>query len=468
MPRAGERPSPPRVVCVQGLGFAGAAMAVAVASAAGARGEPRYQVIGVDLPTPQGRERVACIDAGEFPFRTSDRELSRAAAEAHARGNLRAATDPASFAGADVVLIDVDLDVGGSGEQPAVDFAPFRRALSSVGAHVAPGTLVVIETTVPPGTTERIAAPELAAAFEARGLPRDGALLAHSYERVMPGEHYLASITNFWRVYAGLTPEAADACEAFLASVINVRDFPLRRLPTPTASELAKALENAYRATNIAFVDEWSRLAEAVGVDLFEVVEAIRVRPTHSNLREPGFGVGGYCLTKDPLLGGVAARQLFARPDLGFPFSELAIRTNRRMPDASLDRLEALLGGSLRDRRILLLGVAYRPEVADTRHSASRRFVEEARRRGAAVTAHDPLVTRWPELGLELPPGLPAASGFDAVVFAVAHRAYRELDLRAWLGSARPAILDAHAVLGGPQRAALAAAGCAFAATGVG
>src|SRR5439155_14626233 len=144
----------------------------------------------------------------------------------------------------------------------------------------------------------------------------------------------------------------------FLSCFINVRDYPLTRVGSTTASETGKLLENSYRATTIAFMEEWGRFAEANGIDLFEVIDAIRVRPTHSNMRQPGFGVGGYCLTKDPHFGAISARQLFGRSDLTFPFSTQAISVNAAMPIGTVDRLECLLGGSLRGKTVLLLGVA--------------------------------------------------------------------------------------------------------------
>ena len=394
-PRSADRP----VVCVQGLGFVGAAMAVAVASARDDRGRPRFSVIGVDLPTPLGQERIDRINQGEFPFRTSDPALVEATAAAHAAGNLLGSSDPGSFAEADVIVVDIHLDVDTARERPTVDFTPFRAAIRTVASLMKPGALVIVETTVPPGTCERVAAPELAAALRSRGLREDAFLLAHSYERVMPGEHYLASITNFWRVYAGHTPEAADACARFLSQVINVEAYPLTRLATTTASETAKVLENSYRATNIAFIEEWGRFAEAVGVNLFEVITAIRVRPTHNNIRQPGFGVGGYCLTKDPLFAAIGARDLFDRDDLAFPFSEMAVQVNARMPLVTVDRLEELCGGNLSGKRVLLMGVAYRQEVADTRYSPSQTFVEEMRRRGAVCWSTIRSSTSGPSCG---------------------------------------------------------------------
>jgi nucleotide sugar dehydrogenase len=281
----------------------------------------------------------------------------------------------------------------------------------------------------------------------------------------MPGATYLDSIVRSPRSYAGLTPAAADACEAFLSAVIA---HPLARLASTTACETAKVLENSYRATLIAFMEEWGRYAEALGVDLFEVIATIRTRPTHSNMRRPGFGVGGYCLTKDPLLALVSARELHGRTDLEFPFSTLAVSVNRAMPMTTLGRLEALLPRGLDGAAVALMGVSYREDVADTRKSPSETFVREARRRGATVHVHDPLVRYWSELETIVPTELPSAADVDAVVFAVPHDPYRRLDVEGWIGAARPVVLDASDVLTAAQRATFARLGCTIAVIGRG
>jgi len=250
--------------------------------------------------------------------------------------------------------------------------------------------------------------------------------------------------------------------------VLNIKEYPLTRLQSTTACETAKVLENSYRATTIALMEEWGRFAEAVGIDLFEVISAIRRRPTHSNMRQPGFGVGGYCLTKDPLLGAVAARQLFGLEGVDFPFSTLAVETNRQMPLVSLQMLDALLNGGLTGKNILLLGVSYRQDVADTRYSPSETFVRGALEHGASVVCHDPLVTDWPELDLTVANELPSLDQVDAVVFAVPHREYVELNVRRWLNGTRPAILDSNDVLSRAQHRTLRDMGCAVASIGRG
>ncbi|MGQ0741691.1 MAG: nucleotide sugar dehydrogenase [Alphaproteobacteria bacterium] len=456
-----------RTVCVQGLGFVGVAMAAAVADARDKRGAPYFQVIGLDLPTELGRQRIDAVNAGRFPFGATDASLPAAMRRAQEAGNLRATSDAAVIADCDVIVVDVPLDLVRPGE-PEVDFTPFRNSIRTIGQHMRPSALVLTETTVPPGTSARLIAPELAAALRQRGFDANAFLLAYSYERVMPGRDYLNSIRQFWRVYAGHTPEAAEACADFLGKIIAVDRFPLTRLASTTAAETAKVLENSYRAANIAFIEEWGRFAEAAGVDLFEVINAIRVRPTHSNLRQPGFGVGGYCLTKDPLFAMAGARQLLSLDGLDFPFCRAAVAANAIMPMTALRMTEQKLGGSIAKRRLLLLGVTYREDVEDTRHSPSLFFYEQCLSRGALVTCHDPLVRHWQEANLDLAERIPDPNHFDAVIFAVRHPQYRTLSMKRWLNGARPAVIDANAVLTPEQCRALAELGCPHASVGRG
>lgn len=459
-----ERP----VVCVQGLGFVGFAMAVAVANARDERGDPVFDVVGVDLPTPEGLAKVAALNAGDLPFNTTDPKLLAALTDCHRCGNLIATIDERAYGLASTVIVDVHLDIEFDASPPTIKLGGFAKAIETIGRWMRPDALIVVETTVPPGTCERVVVPTLRRALRERGIEDEALLVAHSYERVMPGADYFDSIVHFWRVFAGYTDAAGDACERFLSRVVNVRDYPLTRLHSTTASETAKVLENSYRATNIAFIEEWGRFAEAVGIDLFQVISAIRVRPTHSNMRQPGFGVGGYCLTKDPLFAAIAARELFGLRGLEFPVSTRAVQANQQMPIGVLAQLRGRLGADLRGSKILLLGVSYRQDVGDTRYSPSEVFVRAARDVGASVVCHDPLVDHWIEMDMDLPARLPDPAGLDALVLAVPHREYVAMDWVEWLGTARPFVLDANDVLPRAQRDRLRAAGVRIESVGRG
>ena len=448
----------------------GSAMAAAVSKATDGAGKRLHKVVGVDLPTVEGTRRIASVNRGVFPFKVSDASLNQTVAESVAAGCLSATSDPDIYQTADIVVVDVHLDLTGSTESPEVDYSQFLAAIRTVAKAIPQGALVLIETTVPPGTCEKLVLPVLQECFESRGFSADNVRLAHSYERVMPGSEYLDSITNFWRVYAGIDERSAEQCESFLRSFINTAEYPLTQLSSITASESAKVLENSYRATNIAFMEEWGRFAEAVGIDIYEIVNAIRCRPTHSNIRQPGFGVGGYCLTKDPLFTQFSVNNLFEADHLDFAFCKLAVETNKKMPLATLNILHSNLAGTLKDRYILIMGVAYRQGVADTRYSPSTVFAEALLNEKAIVLAQDPLVTEWEGCDLPVENALCApANNVDAVVFAVAHTEYGAICPKDWLHSShRPLIVDANYVLTHDQRDEFQHCGCKVVSIGRG
>ncbi|WP_099771638.1 nucleotide sugar dehydrogenase [Mesotoga sp. H07.pep.5.3] len=434
------------IVCIQGLGFVGAAMAVAVSSAVDSNGDPKYNVIGLDLPNERGKKIVDGINSGVFPFESTDKKLLDHFKNSVSRKNLFATTNPEAISLASIIIVDINLDLSWKNSSPDVDLNGFIRGIRTIAENVSVNSLVIVETTVPPGTCEKVVVPEIARILEKRGLPNDSILVAHSYERVMPGSDYLDSIINYWRVYSGHTKEAADRCMNFLSDFINTEKFPLTRLSSTTASETAKVLENSYRAVNIAFMEEWGRFAEEIGINMFEIVDAIRKRPTHSNIRQPGFGVGGYCLTKDPLFAKVAAEKLFGKK-IDFQFSERAVDINNRMPLAVITRLENFFGNNLSGKKVLLLGVSYRQDVGDTRNTPSEVLLRELNRRCVEVTCHDPLVEYWQEMDTEVRHDMPDLEDFDIAILAVPHSEYRNVDFTKLPSGKNFAILDANNVL---------------------
>ncbi len=444
-----------KTVCVQGLGFVGAAMALAVATARGENNTPRYNVIGIDLANTSGYQKVESINKGIFPFDNNDSKLLKAMEKAHGEGNLWATTDSSYFSLADIVVVDVNLDINYDAQgEPVLDLSMFEGAIRTLGQYISEETLVIVETTVPPGTCEKIVWPILKEEFAKRNLMEAKVYVAHSYERVMPGRNYYDSIVNYWRVYSGVNDASADRCEAFLTSVISTKQYPLTRLQGTTATEIAKVLENSYRATTIAFIEEWGRFAEAIGVDLFEVIQAIRMRPTHSNIRQPGFGVGGYCLTKDPYFAKLAAKNLFDLQDMAFPFCTMAVQTNRVMPLVSLSKIERYLG-TLLGKQLLVFGVSYRQDVGDTRYSPTEVFVKEAQHKGAIVVCQDPLVSHWQEMNMDVIQNIPDLLGYDVIIFAVQHEQYKIIDFETKEIGAGTLILDANNVLNKEQRDAI-------------
>jgi nucleotide sugar dehydrogenase len=307
-----------------------------------------------------------------------------------------------------------------------VDLAPFKKAIESIGNHCKPEVLVLVETTVPPGTTEKIVRPLLEECLQKRGLGAGELKVGHSYERVMPGPKYVDSIQNFYRVFAGTDEKSAEAVEQFLRTVIRTDEYPLTKLGNTNATEMAKVLENSFRAMNIAFMVEWSRFAEEAGVDIYEVVDAIRMRPTHKNIMLPGLGVGGYCLTKDPLLASWARMNLFGSND-PLHQSEKGVRINDKMPLYAFEYLRSQYKGSFEGKNVLLLGVSYLNDVGDTRYTPVEGFYDQLEIEGCAISLHDPHVLYWEEKDTWINQNLDEllVNEYDIIVITTGHKDYR-------------------------------------------
>jgi nucleotide sugar dehydrogenase len=448
-----------KIVVVMGVGFVGAVMAGVVADSTDrTTGAPLYFVIGMQRPSPRSYWKIPYLNRGISPVEAEDPEVVPLIERCVLDKKTLTATFTYDALGlADVVVVDVQCDYEkkdlGNVKTGGADIAALETSLRVIGERIRPECLVLIETTVPPGTTEYIAQPIIKRAFEARGMADAPPLLAHSFERVMPGRHYVASIRDFWRVCSGINRAAREKVVAFLSSVLNTEQFPLTVLDRPMESETCKIIENAYRATTLAFLDEWSVFSEKNGVDLIKVVEAIKMRPTHDNMIFPGPGIGGYCLPKDGGLGVWAYHTLMGFEDELFKITPLAIDINdtRSLRAAQVTR-DALrnMGKIVATSKIAVLGASYREDVGDTRYSGSEIIVRKLAEMGGELTVHDPYVKHWWEfekqdaypapgkswkrffrnqemLGdLRIQPRLKdALKGVDAVIFAVRHKEYR-------------------------------------------
>ncbi len=392
------------IVVVMGLGFVGAVMAAVVADATDkGTGEPTKFVIGMQRPSTRSFWKIHYINRGLSPVEAEDPQVSVLINRCVKEKQTLAATftyDALSLA--DVVVVDVQCDYHkdtlGDVAQGRADIGALEESLKVIGERIKPDCLVLIETTVPPGTTEYIAYPLIKKAFVKRGCDDKEPLLAHSFERVMPGKDYVASIRDFWRVCSGINAEARDKVVRFLSDILNTEQYPLTVLDRPVESETCKIVENSYRATILAFLHEWSVFSERNGVDLTKVIKAIKVRPTHSNIIFPGPGIGGYCLPKDGGLGIWAYKTLMGFEDDIFQITPLSIDINdtRALHAARLVR-DALrnMGKIVAASKIALLGASYREDVGDTRYSGSELIVRKLVEMGADVLVHDPYIAHW-------------------------------------------------------------------------
>jgi len=469
------------IVVVMGLGFVGVVMAAIVADTKDKDGNYSKFVIGYQRPSERSYWKIPVVNQGVSPVTAEDPEV----AELIERTVNQEKTFVATFNHeclklADCVVVDVQCDFAkqdlGDMRTGETDMAALEASLKTIGQNIPAHALVLIETTVAPGTTEFVAWPILKKAFAKRGM-KETPLLSHSFERVMPGKEYVSSIRDFWRVCSGCNKEARDRVEKFLHEVLNTEEFPLTVMDRPIESETTKIVENSYRATILAYMNEWSLFAERNGVDLIKVMNAIKMRPTHSNMIFPGPGIGGYCLPKDGGLGYWAYRHIlgFEDGDNVFKITPTAIDINdtRSLHVAELTR-DALrnMARYIAGSEVLIAGASYREDVGDTRYSGSEMVVRKLTEMGADMRVHDPYVDVWDEFEkqdenpehswarffrnqdhlneIKIEKDLAKAlDGVEALILAVPHKQYKSLkpaDIVKWAGGPI-AVVDAFGIL---------------------
>ncbi len=469
------------VVVVMGLGFVGVVMAAIVADTKDKNGKYSKFVIGYQRPSERSYWKIPVVNRGISPVTAEDPEVAELIERTvNAKKTFVATYNHECLKLADCVVVDVQCDFTkqdlGNMRTGEADMAALEASMKTIGDNIPPQALTLIETTVAPGTTEFVAWPILKKAFAKRGI-KETPILSHSFERVMPGKEYVSSIRDFWRVCSGCDQEARNRVEKFLHEVLNTEEFPLTVMDRPIESETTKIVENSYRATILAYMNEWSLFAERNGVDLIKVINAIKMRPTHSNMIFPGPGIGGYCLPKDGGLGYWAYKHIlgFEDGDKVFKITPTAtdINDTRGLHVAELTR-DALrnMARYIAGSEVLLAGASYREDVGDTRYSGSEMVVRKLTEMGADMRVHDPYVDVWDEFeqqdehpehswarffrnqkhlkDIKIQKDLPGAlKGVEALILAVPHKHYKNLepaDVVKWAGGPI-AVIDAFGIL---------------------
>ena len=387
LPRPGRM-----IVGIIGLGYVGLPLAVAFAEAG-------QDVIAHDIDPA----KVQAIAAGRSYIEDVGSEQLARVAE-----RIEATTDMVALARADAVLICVPTPLTANREP---DLGPLLAASRALAEVARAGQVVVLESTTYPGTTREEVAPLL----ERRGLRvGEDVHLAFSPERVDPGRTDY-TLRNTPKIVGGMTPACTEAAAEVYRHVCD----EIVAVTTPEAAEMAKLLENIFRSVNIALVNELTMVADRMGIDIWEVVDAASTKPYGFMRFDPGPGMGGHCLPVDPFYLSWRARRFH----LSTEFIELAGKVNQQMPVYCVQRIEQALNDArkpINGSRIGILGVAYKGGVGDTRESPALRIMELLAERGARLGYHDPFVPALPELGLQSS-SLEELAGCDALVLVTAH-----------------------------------------------
>lgn len=411
-------------LAVIGLGYVGLPVACEFARAG-------FDVLGVELR----QERVDQINLGHSPIEGNEPGLAELLAQVVANGNFSTTTEYTKLQDRDIILIDVETPVD---ENNTPRYAALRAVLRSLGPVLQPGALVIVESTLAPGTMDGVVDPELSGS--SGQMVNKGFYLGHCPERVMPGK-LLANLRSLSRVVGGMTPETTQAMLLLYRHVVQADLDPADCV----TAELVKTTENAYRDVQIAFANEVALICEAVGASVWKVRELVNKSP-YRQMHLPGAGVGGHCIPKDPWLLAYSAQA----KDVPLRLIPAARMVNAAMPDHMVSLLQQGLleaGCSLTGARILVLGYAYLEDSDDTRNSPSQALVDRLSEMGAEAVIHDPYV---PGYDGDL---LAAAQGCQAAIVMVRHRMYVELDLEALRAALQtPLLIDGRNVFD-PERA---------------
>ena len=332
-----------------------------------------------------------------------------------------------------VVIISVGFDFSRKSEKQ--QFKNLIILFKKICSKLSKNTLVIIETTLPPGTCDNVIIPLMKIELKKRKINfiKD-IFFGFSFERIMPGNFYLDSVINNFKCYSGTNEQSKKKLKNFLKKFINYKSFPLDELPTLKDCETAKILENSYRAVNIAFIDEWTKYSISENINLNRIIDAIKKRDTHSNIMRPGLGVGGYCLTKDPNFMNTSNR-LFNKEKINFPIINQSLKINRKMPDTSILILKQKIK-HLKRKKVLILGLAYKKDVADTRFSPTNKVLEYLKKNKIKYSTHDPFYNDRLSYSLK---------SFDVIIFCVDHTYYKKIPYKKF--SSRPHYIDLNRVL---------------------
>ena len=397
-------------VAIIGQGYVGLTIAAFASKA--------NQVVGFDNnqrvvdQLNQGVSHIEGVDSGALK-------------SAIAAGNYRASTSGSDISGAEIVVIAVPTPLDAD-RKP--DLAFIESACKTIAENITHSVLVINESTSFPGTIRNFIKPLI----EKLSVKKIEHLYAISPERVDPGRVDWDQ-KNTPRLYAGLTPEASKKTRDFYSTFCD----NLVEVSSPEVAEAAKLFENTFRQVNIALVNEFAQIAHALGISVHETLEAANTKPYGFMKFNPSAGVGGHCIPVDPsYLAHVAE-------GLGVPatFIERANEVNLEMPKYVVSRVAADNGGSLKGKNVQVVGVAYKPNVADTRETPAALVIEELKHKGAKVTWHDAVVGSWH--GEESS----ALGGSDIAIVVTLHDA---VDKKAVLASA-PYVFDTTGKLPGAK-----------------
>ncbi len=406
-------------ISVIGLGYVGLATFL-ILSNLKKNNKFLYKVIGIEKNSYHGNQIKRHFYNKKNWILSSDIKFKRLFNNTVNRKDILITTNINQAIDSDIILVSVGLEVIKKGSREG-----FLKLCSQISKNIKKGALVIFESTLPPGTCNNLILPIFKKNLKKRGINLDDIYFAYSYERVTPGDNYINSIISSPRCYSGMNTVSKKKCFNFLKTFINSKKYKLTEFNNLTECETSKILENSYRAINIAFIDEWTKFAPKLEIDLLKIINAIKLRPTHSNLMKPGIGVGGYCLTKDPNFMNYSAKSLF-KTKCQFPIINSSIKINKDMPKTSFEYLK--LKTELIGKKILVCGLTYKEDTNDIRNSPTLDLIKLLWKKSSSISVYDPWVEKINLHSKKIKLVNIPDFKHDIIIFTVAHKIFKKID----------------------------------------
>jgi UDP-N-acetyl-D-mannosaminuronic acid dehydrogenase len=402
-------------IVVVGMGYVGIPAAALLADV------ENHHVTGLQRRSKRSGWKIDVLNSGKSPFEGDEPGLDGLITKVVKKGSFVVTDDIEVLSKADIILIDVQTPTDA---QNMPQYTSLREVSTNIGQRIKKGALVIVESTVAPGTTEHVV--QKIIEKESNLVGGEDFDLAFSYERVMPGR-LLEFIINMPRVVGGINERATKRAFELYSKIVKDKIYTTSTL----AAELSKTIENAYRDVNIAFANEMALVAESLGVNIYEIINLINARHDR-HMHIPGAGVGGHCLPKDPWLLRYGLYE-YGTWKIEPEFISVARRINNHMPIHMTELVHNALqhkGIPIQDAIVTVLGVAYLENSDDTRNSPAAPLIATLMTKGAEIRIHDPYVQTWEftphEIYRDL---LQAAKDSDCLVLVTKHKDYLNLDL---------------------------------------
>ena len=409
-------------IVVQGLGYVGLAM---MTFCAGAKKNKKYlyNVVGIEKNSNKGTNIVKQINSKKKPKIVEDKNFTKFYSSLVKEKRIKASLDNNEYSNADIVFVcsncDYDFD------KKKVNLEDYLKNIDQISKKINKDCLIIIQSTLPPGTTHKFLEPLIKKNLNKRGIKKF--YICHSFERITPGKDYYYSMKNVERIIGSNNKKTLKLTKKVFQNIFEIKLNKITEFDSSTESETCKIIENSYRATNIAFIEEWRKFCSKNNLDLEKILKCIRQRKMHNNIMRSGIGVGGYCLTKDPLFAKASDKILSNR--LNFPLSSAAVEVNQKMTFDVMSEIKKNFGNKIFSKRVLLVGVSYREDTNDTRYSPAEKVFNFFKKMSCKLEFYDPVVNYW-KYSDSFSIKKNELKKFDVYVYLTKHSAFKNLNIK--------------------------------------